>query len=123
MKIITEQMEKAGVHRIIAVGGLGVLDDEEGNVILQKPGYKKEFIAVGEEHFKAYSYLKDSSLNWTFVCCPDLVDADPTGIFHTAANRIPHPFLGYINTGDLALFMLKEVVKNEFSRSRVGISN
>jgi uncharacterized protein len=124
MKNIVEQMQKAGVQRIIAVGGLGCLNlEDDQDIIMNTPSYPKAFLPVGREHYKAFEYLKDSNLSWTFVCPPDLIDAEPTGIYYTKANYLPSPNNNRINTGDLALFMLAELDKNEFLHQRVGISN
>jgi len=78
---------------------------------------------VGKEHQKAWEMLKESGLDWTFVCAPNLVDAGPTGSFTTAADYPPAQNNYRINTGDLALFMLNELKKNEYVHHRVGISN
>ena len=123
MKNIIAQMEKAGVKRIIAIGGKGTLNSAAEDVIMNSPGFPKQFIAVSKEHYKAYSFLKESSLSWTFVCPPDILDAPSTGIFHTAANYPPEPDNNKINSGDLALFMINEINKNEYVKNRVGISN
>lgn len=123
MKNIVAQMKKAGVDRIIALGGKGILDDGNGDLIMEAPSYPRQYIPVGSEHFKAYEILKSSGLRWTFVGAPDLIDAEPTGSFHTSAEVAPTPDNNKISTGDLALFMLKELSKNEFVGKRVGISN
>ena len=123
MKNIVAQMKKAGVDRIIALGGKGVLDDGNGDLIMEAPAYPRQFIPVGTEHFKAYEVLKGSGLRFTFVGAPDLINAEPTGSFHTSSETAPDPDNNRINTGDLALFMLKELKKNEYVGLRVGISN
>lgn len=123
IKNIVAQMQKAGVKRIVAVGGMGVLEDADGKMLMDDKEYPSEFIPVGQEHRKAYEILKASELDWTFVCPPDLIDAEVTGIFHTAANVPPMDNKYKINTGDLALFMLNELNKNAFLKQRVGISN
>ncbi len=124
MKKIVAQMEKAGVKRIIAIGGMGVLDTVERDVIfMETPSYPKQFLPVGKEHFQAYQTLLHSTLDWTFVCPPDLIDAEATGAYYTASNTIPQENTFKINTGDLALFMLTEAERNSFVRMRVGISN
>ena len=123
IKNIVAQMEKANLKRIIAVGGMGTLDNEGDGVIMDTPNYPKQFLAVGKEHYKAYEYLKTSSLEWTMVCPPDILNADATGLYHTAANHLPVPNNYKINAGDLAMFMLNEITKNEYLHLRVGISN
>ncbi len=125
MKKITEQMQKAGVKRIIGLGGMGVLSISEGSteLLMDETSYPAEYLPVGNEHRKAFQFLQASKLDWTFVCAPDLVDADATGSFHTAANVAPVPNNFKINTGDVALFMLDELKRNEYIKERVGISN
>lgn len=123
MKIIAAQMEKAGVTRIVAVGGLGVLNGEDGKLLLEAEDYPQQYLAVGMEHRKAWEYLQASHLDWTFVCSPDIINAGPTGHYITRAGYPPEPNLYRINAGDLALFMLNEMEKNEYVKERVGISN
>ena len=122
MKNIAAQMEATGVRRIIGIGGMGVLNADEKHLLLETEGYPAEYLPVGGEHLAAYEILKQSNLDWTFVCPPDIVNAEATGSFHTRADYPPEPVKS-ITTGDLALFMLGELEKNEFARKRVGISN
>lgn len=123
MKNIVAQMEKVGVKRIVAVGGKGVLDDENGQLFIESPSYPREFIPVGTEHFKALEVLKQSSLNWTLAAPPDIIDAGPTGQYVMAATTMPSPNKNKINAGDLALFMVNELENNAFLQQKVGISN
>ena len=123
MKNIVAQMQKASLKRIISVGSIGILNNADDILIMDAPGYPPKFLAVGKEHFLAYNHLKKSNLNWTFVCPPDIINADSTGVYHTAANYPPIPDNRKINTGDLAMFMLNELIKNEYIKERVGISN
>lgn len=123
MKHIIAQMEKTGVSRIVAVGGLGVLQFDEHKLLLEQDDYPAEFIPVGFEHRKAWDYLKASSLNWTFVCSPNIIASEASGSFHTSAEFAPEPNHFRINSGDLALFMLKELEACQYLKQRVGISN
>lgn len=123
MKNIVAQMEKAGLKRIVAVGGKGVLNDENGDLILESPSYPRQFIPVGIEHFKALENLQHSSLDWTFVAPPDIVDAEATGHYTTSPDTVPAQNKDKINAGDLALFMLNELERKSFVKQKVGISN
>lgn len=123
MKNIVDQMEKENIERIIAVGGMGLLDAPGGGMLMDEKDYPPEFLPVGKEHLKAYDYLRNSSLNWTIVCAPNLVNAEVTGIFETAPNVNPADSKFRINVGDLAMFMLNELQRNEYAKKRVGISN
>ena len=123
MKNIITQMKNTGVMRIIALGGMGVLDHPDGGLIIDQPEYPKEYIPVGKEHQKAWGELQASGLNWTFVCSPDIIDADPRGNFITAANVFPEGAAFRINSGDLALFMLQELEHEKYPKQRVGIGS
>ncbi|MBK7559652.1 MAG: SDR family oxidoreductase [Chitinophagaceae bacterium] len=123
MKNIIKQMQKAGVKRIVGIGGLGVLNASENSLLVDQNDYPAKFKAVGLEHKKAFELLRESDLNWTFVCPPDIINEGPTGSFVTNADYPPEQNNYKINAGDLAMFMLNELVKNEFVKHRVGISN
>lgn len=123
IKNIIAQMKKNMVQRIIAVGGIGVLQADENTLILDTEQYPKAMIPVGKEHQQAYEYLHESGLSWTFVCPPQIINHDATGIFTTSADYPPEPNNNVIHSGDLALFMLNELEKNEYVQQRVGISN
>lgn len=122
MKTIVTQMQKANVHRIVALGNMSILNFDETSLIIDQKDYPEEYLPVGNEHRKAYNSLKDSALDWTFVCSPDIINDGPTGNYITAKDYTPQPNLNRINAGDLAQFMLNELERNEFVKSRVGIS-
>ena len=123
MKNIVAQMQKASLKRVIAVGSIGILNNADDKLIMDAMGYPAKFLPVAKEHLLAYKHLKNADLNWTFVCPPDIMNADSTGVYHTAANYPPIPDNRKINAGDLAMFMLNELIKNEYINERVGISN
>jgi uncharacterized protein len=123
IKNIVTQMQKANIKRIIAVGGDGVLNFDEDTLLLDQENYPQEYLAVSKEHLKAYEYLKESNVDWTFVCAPNIIAAQATGSFTTYANYVPIVNKNSINAGDIALFMLKEMSSNAYVKQRVGISN
>jgi putative NADH-flavin reductase len=120
---IINQMKKADVNRILAVGGLGVLQADEDTLIINSPSYPVQYLAVGKEHREAFNYLKQSNLQWTFICAPMIQDADRNGEYITNANYPPSPDTGHIDAGSLANFMINELEQNHFIKQRVGICN
>lgn len=123
IKHIVEQMQKKGKRRIVALGGLGVLNAEDNTLILHGEEYPEEYLAVGNEHLKAFETLLESNLDWTFFCPADIKDKEETGIYITSLNYAPEPNHFRINAGDLALEMLKAATQSEYIQQRVGISN
>lgn len=123
MKNIIKQMQKAGVKRIIGIGGLGVLNADENSLLVDKDDYPPEYKAVGFEHKKAFELLNESGLDWTFVCPPNIINEGPTGTYVTKADYPPEENKYKINAGDLAMMMLNELEKDVYIKHRVGISN
>ena len=122
IKNIVQQMQKAGVKRIIALGGKGILNETDHSYIIDNPDYPKMFLPVGREHMQAFLYLKQSSLNWSFLCAPDILDKEATGKYIVNTDYPPSPDLNKIAAGDLANCMLKELIENNFIDHRIGIS-
>lgn len=123
MKQIITQMQKKGKKRIIALGGMGVLNAEDNTLLLHADDYPEEYLAVGMEHLKAFELLLESNLDWSFFCPADIHDKDETGIYITSINYAPDPNHFRINAGDLAMAMLKAAINQEYIQQRVGISN
>ncbi len=122
IKNIITQMQHAEVKRIVALGGMGVLNDESGHFMVEAEGYPEQYKAVGLEHLQAYQYLKQSLLEWTFVCSPDILDRDRTGRYITSTDQLPSPNHFQVAAGDIADFMVNEVTADHYLRHRVGIS-
>ncbi|MBN9295764.1 MAG: NAD(P)H-binding protein [Filimonas sp.] len=123
IKNIIAQMKKAGLKRIIALGGFGVLSAPNGDFLIDQPGYPEQYLPVGREHLQAYLYLRDSGLDYTFVCSPDIVNAEETGKYISRATYPPEPNNGNIHAGDIAQFMLKELKDNSYVKQKVGLSS
>lgn len=123
MKNIINQMQKASVSRIVGIGSMGILNASERMMLMEEKSFPPEYLAVSMEHKTAYEMLADSGLNWTFVCPPDIINEGATGSYVTRAEYPPEHNTYKINAGDLAMFMLNELTKNEYIKKRVGISN
>jgi uncharacterized protein len=121
IKYIVEAMEKHTVKRIVAIGGMGCLQADDDTLICETDSFPEQYKAVTEEHLKALSFLKHSTLHWTFVCPPMIQPGEPTGIYKT---NIDYPAAGgTIFSGDLAHFMLSEAMQSHFTKAKVGIAN
>lgn len=121
IKNIVGQMAATGVKRIIAVGGMGVLQKEDGEYLLDDENYPEEYKPVGREHQQAYLYLKASACDWTFICSPNILPKDADNHFKAVSEKAGPG--SAINAGNLALFMIEELGENHFVRQRVGIAN
>lgn len=124
MKNIITQMEKAGVKRMVALGGMGVLnaDEHEGELRIEQPDYPAQYKPVGLEHLAAFRSLEASKLVWTFICSPDILDQPGSRQYITSAGYPPKPNHYQVAAGDLADCMLQCVQKEQYLYQRVGIS-
>jgi uncharacterized protein len=121
IKKIIAGMKALKINRIIAIGGLGVLNAAEDKYIFENEDFPDQYKAITAEHFKAFEQLKNSGLDWTFMCPPDLVEAPYAGKYQVSKNYPPQGSFK-INTGDLAEFMISELANNAFLQCRVGIA-
>lgn len=118
---IVQAMQGTGAKRIVAVGGGGVLDSTTGpGRRSEQPTFPAVFQFVTAEHYAAYQFLRESGLDWTYVCPPDIPDGDATGNYRTAADVMPHQPKA-LPTGDLAEFLVREFSARGFVGHRVGI--
>lgn len=121
IKNIIAQMKATGIRRIVALGGLGVLPNENGHYVMDAPDYPQEYVPVGQEHKQAYEHLKSSGLDWTFVCAPNILPKEADNHFMALEEHMPSSW--EINAGNLALLMVQEIAFPQYLHHRVGISN
>jgi putative NADH-flavin reductase len=84
-----EAVKKAGVPRLIVVGGAGQLEVAPG-VTLIKSGYlPAEYLPIAISHEKAAQVLKDSDINWTYIApAAYFVPGERTGKYRTGTNNL-----------------------------------
>lgn len=122
MKNVVVQMTKMKVNRLVALGGIGILDHPDGNgYYVDHKDYPKEGLQVGLEHKKALHYLLSAVLDWTMIC-PFEITQTPD-ILPFAATTTSETIYRPITAGTLALFMVEALQKNAFLHQRVAISN
>jgi putative NADH-flavin reductase len=110
-----------GSARILAVSGAGVLQADATHLRSEMPDYPARFRAIGAAHRALWDALAGSSLDWTLVCTPNIVDGDASAPLAASANVLP-PGSFRVTTGAVAAFLLREAVERRFVRSRVGVN-
>jgi putative NADH-flavin reductase len=120
MRNIVAGMKRQGIRRVLAVAGSGVLDDPRGGLRSEAPGFPAIYAAITREHLGTYDALRESGLEWTLVCCPDLVDGELTRRYRLAADLLPEG-ASSISVEDVAGFMLQQMPLAPYIRRRVGI--
>jgi uncharacterized protein len=121
MRNIVAGMERKGLRRVLAVAGSGVLDDRRGGLRADAPDFPAIYGPITREHRGTWQALSQSGLDWTLVCCPDLVDGEPTGRYRASADRLPEGGAS-ISVEDVAGFMLQQITLTPYLRRRVGLA-
>jgi putative NADH-flavin reductase len=120
-KNIIQQMEAAGIQRIIVLGGYGILDAGD-RYILDTPDYPVSLQALGAELLRVYHSLQASSLNWTIVCPENIIDEDGNRQYLAADDQMPDAGKPGIAAGDLADFILQAISSDIYLKKRAGIT-
>lgn len=122
MKHIVRGMEKLGVKRLITVGGMGILDAPDGKMLYETPSFPSQYRPVTLEHLAAWIHMRDSDLDWTMMCSPDILDEPMGGTLKTACNLFPGGF-AKVRAGDLAELIVDTLENGDFIHCRVGLGS
>jgi putative NADH-flavin reductase len=120
-----EAVKKAGVPRLIVVGGAGQLEVAPG-VTLIKSGYlPAEYMPIALSHEKAAQVLKSSTgINWTYIApAAYFVPGERTGKYRTGTNNLVSDEKGEsrISFADYAIALVDEIEKPKHERALFSV--
>lgn len=122
---IIEPVKKAGVKRLLFVGGAGSLLLPDGSRVIDSkdfpPEYKPEATA-GSEYLE--TLRKEKDLDWTFLSpSAEFVEGERTGKFRLGKDHLLVSAEGksWITFADFAIALLDEVEKPQYSRQRFTV--
>ncbi len=110
-----------GVRRVLAVAGGGVLDAPGGGVQSEQPGFPAVFSSITKQHHGTWRALRESGLDWTLACTPDLTEGEGTGEFRAEADVMPAGGES-IARDDVARWLVDQIARTEFVGKRVGLA-
>ncbi len=115
-------MEQHGVRRLVALSGAGITLDGERKPLrgrLMSQLVKLLARHVVEAKRREYRVFAAADLEWTLVRPPRVVEGPPSGRF-----VVGHELSGSrVTQGDLAAFMLREVVDGQYIKAAPFISS
>ncbi|KPH02351.1 3-beta hydroxysteroid dehydrogenase [Pseudomonas sp. RIT-PI-q] len=118
-------VKKAGVKRLLVVGGAGSLLLPDGTRVIDSEGFPEEYKAeagAGAEFLENLRQEKD--LDWTFVSpSAEFVEGERTGVFRIGKDDllVSREGRSWITFADYAIAMLDEVQVPKHSRQRFTI--
>ncbi len=122
---IIDPVKKAGVKRLLVVGGAGSLLVPDGSKVIESPNFPEEYKAeatAGGVYLDTLRQEKD--LDWTFLSPSALfVEGERTGTFRVGKDNLLVSAEGksWITFADYAIAMLDEVEKPAHSRQRFTV--
>ena len=123
---LIEGLTRAGVKRLVVVGGAGSLEIAPGRQLVDEPDFPGAYKAAALAHRDALNlYRQNTSLDWTFLCPPaEIEPGERTGHFRTGADQLLVDPAGksHISAEDYAVAFLDEVEKPAHIRKRFTVA-
>ena len=117
---------KAGVPRLLIVGGAGSLEVAPGKRLVDTPQFPAGWKPVALAHASALEvYRKERDLDWTYLSPAALLEPGPrTGRYRTGDDRLITDAKGdsRISTEDFAVALVDELEKPRHSRRRFTVA-
>jgi putative NADH-flavin reductase len=120
---VIEAMEGAGVKRLVCLSSLGVGESRANLDLFTR------YIVVGiflrhafADHERQETLVKQSSLDWTIVHPPHLLDGPRTGTYRHGFATTDKSIKGKISRADVADFMLSQLADDTYFHQSPGVS-
>jgi uncharacterized protein len=119
-KALVEGVRKAGLKRLVVVGGAGSLEVAPGKQLVDSEGFPDAYKAVALAHRDALAYYRTvNDIDWTFFAPAALIaPGERTGTFRTAADVLLTDADGTsrISAEDYAIAFVDELEQGRFVR-------
>jgi putative NADH-flavin reductase len=120
---IVKAMEETGVRRLICLSSLGVGDSRANLSFFTKYVIVSVFLRHAfADHERQEAIVKRSSLDWTIVRPPHLMDGPRTGTYRHGFPTTDKRIKGKISRADVADFMVKQLTDATYFHRTPGVS-
>jgi|SRR5690242_10982863 len=113
--------QRAGVRRLVVVGGAGGLEVAPGVRVVDTPSFPAALKSIAMAHIAAYDVFRQAELDWTFFAPPALIQPGArTGKYRTGTDQLVVDAKGNstISAEDYAVALVDELEKPKFLRRR-----
>lgn len=117
-------VKKAGVPRLLVVGGAGSLWFSPGVTVLDSGYWPEPYVAIAKSHVKAFAALRASGINWSYFSPPMMIGpGERTGKFRLGGDDVIFDSnnKNSISFEDYAIALVDELEKPEHERQRFTI--
>ena len=122
-KNILAAMQEQKVKRLLVLSEYGVLPNEMGGYLFENTEFPAELKELSLQYAQVWELLEKSDVQYTMVCTEKMLDEPEGRAYIISVNAMPDSRIPSIQAGDLARFLLREVIANEWIGKRVGIRN
>lgn len=117
-------VRKAGVPRLLVVGGAGSLWFSPDVTVLDSGYWPEPYVAIAKSHVKAFAALRASGINWSYFSPPMMIEpGERTGKFRLGGDDVIFDSnnKNRISFEDYAIALVDELEKPEHERQRFTI--
>jgi putative NADH-flavin reductase len=119
-----EAVKKAGVGRLLVVGGAGLLEVAPGVTLIKSGHLPAEYLPIATAHEKALEVLRASTINWTYLSPGAyFVPGERTGKFRLGTKEMVTDAKGEskISFPDYAIALVDEIEKPAHERGSFSV--
>ncbi|RZU42924.1 NAD(P)-dependent oxidoreductase [Edaphobacter modestus] len=119
-----EAVKKAGVPRLLVVGGAGLLEVAPGVTLIKSGHLPAEYLPIATSHEKALGVLRGSDINWTYLSpAAFFIPGERTGTFRQGTKELVTDAKGEskISFADYAIALVDEIEKPKHERGSFSV--
>ncbi|GIM46601.1 hypothetical protein DNHGIG_21500 [Collibacillus ludicampi] len=124
VKSLVSGVQRAGVRRVLAVGGAGSLEVAPGVQLVDTPEFPSAWKSIALAHRDALEVYRTCDLDWTCLCPAALIEpGEKTGKYRIGTDQLVVNENGEsrISAEDYAVAMIDELENPRFVRKRFTV--
>ncbi|MFF0094253.1 NAD(P)-dependent oxidoreductase [Streptomyces canus] len=124
---VLDGVRKAGVRRLVVVGGAGILEVSPGVRVVDTPGLPEDLLPPVRAQVALFELVRDHAddLEWTYLSPPAVITpGERTGAYRTGDHQLLSDGEGnsHISTEDYAVALVDDLERGELTRRLVHVA-
>ncbi|MFF8322837.1 NAD(P)-dependent oxidoreductase [Streptomyces bobili] len=124
---VLDGVRRAGVRRLVVVGGAGILEVSPGVRVVDTPGFPEDALPPVRAQVALFELVRDNAddLEWTYLSPPAVITpGERTGTYRTGDHRLLSDAEGnsHISAEDYAVALVDELQRGELTRRLVHVA-
>ncbi|MGW6485131.1 NAD(P)-dependent oxidoreductase [Streptomyces sp. NPDC055059] len=120
-------VRRAGVRRLVVVGGAGILEVSPGVRVVDTPGFPEDFLPPVRAQVALFELVRANAddLEWTYLSPPAVITpGERTGAYRTGDHQLLSDGEGnsHISAEDYAVALVDELEQGELTRRLVHVA-